>query len=522
MYIFPPEYIAPAKLQRLSAKLPQGLPMGEIEPVTFPLKEIEEIFISYACNDTENIRFIDHCRLAMALMANLHTIMEGREESYGDLVWKYLREDEFVQEVFSKSKQGKVFAKYLQSIFIRYAIVKEPHLEFMEKFYKTACLSKGLPSDIALLVEIRSDQDGFLRKLAEHCLESGQEPLMHWFPELDQPPYDKYIQDNYFTPTEEYILDELFDEQQVGSDDLVISLLSFLLNFSDSDISKLVTRAERVIVAADKHAHLQKPVLEYFDDKLGIPPMWDRLPGIGDDVIIKYENLRGLVEFQYFELIAEIIYDKFLTTISDAEKTRLKNRTIFWMNYRDQISRIKIFSNKATIKYLRNHYTSLSKEYQISKKLLTDIGETEIDSEVVFILIGEVLIIEFFRGTGIETQTSIIPNGKKIFNKIKNSSILTKLKILTLREKAICRVKHRYLWQNAMFNFMSENLDIQVNRNTVLIPKSSSSDSLPGEREFNRVKLLKKEWAMSKTSKAIKENYGTDYTKFMNAIVTPC
>ena len=70
--------------------------------------------------------------------------------------------------------------------------------------------------------------------------------------------------------------------------------------------------------------------------------------------------------------------------------------------------------------------------------------------------------------------------------------------------------------------FMSEKLDIQVNRNTVLIPNSSSSDSLPGEREFNRVKRLKKEWAISKTSKAIKENYGTDYTKFMNAIVTPC
>lgn len=519
MHLFPPEYKKPVKIQRLAAKLPSGLPFGEIEPVTFPLKEMEEIFISYASNDTEGIRLIDHCRLAMALMANLHTIMEGREERYKELVGEYIRKDKFVKEVFNKTQTGNVFAKYLQTIFIRYAIVKEPHHEFMEKFYRIASMSKKLPSDIALLVEIRSDQAAFMRKLARQCLLSGQEPLVLWFPDLDQPPYDQYIQDNYFTPTEEYMLDDLLCERQVVSDDLAISSLSFLLNFSDGDRSRLVARSERAITAADIYSHLQKPILEYFDDKLGIPPVWDRLPDISDRVVSIYQKLRGLVEFQYFELIAEMIYENFLSDVSD--KSRLKNRTIFWMNFRDQISRIKIFSNKKTIKYLRQNYAKLSSEYRISKKLLSDIGETEIDSEIVFILIGKVLIVEFFRGTSSMGQTCIIPNGVAVFKDIEKTVKLSELKLLALRRKATGLVKHLYLWQNALFNYMSDNLGIEVKKNTVLIPKGMNDDWLPGEREFSRVKPLKKEYAVSKRSRVVKEKYGNDYQGFLHTIITP-
>lgn len=510
MYFPLPQYRAPELLKKLASRMPERTAPVNYEPVSFPLKNMEELFASYNSGDLSGLRLIDHCRVGMALQSNLKTIMDGRPERYKELVHKYIRTDHFVDSVLQVCRQGNIFSIYLSEIFIRFEVVKQPHFEFMEKFFMKADDTTRLTGNLPLLLKIRGDKDGFLKQLAIDCLDSGQTVLEQWYYSYELP-YDDYVQEHFLDQADDYLLDELLSGHRKIKSAHVEGAVKTLFDFDNAEKVKLVKRSDRAITHSSTLPQIQKPLFEHLERHLGIPPNWDLLPGISSLAVKTYETLRGLVEFQYFEVLAELIFD---TQLSDEkEKTQLKNRTIFWMNYRDSISRIKIFTSSTTLGYLKQRFSFLHDKYHISNRLVDSIGVASIDSEVVFILLKDILIIEFFRGSRQHQQTCILRDGRDIFEKLSKASRLRVDDLAEIRGKADFFVRHFYLWQNAVFNFLQDVFNIQVSGEDVLMPK--------GENEFKSFVSVRKEKIISKKSPKITAEYGSDYKGFQKTIISP-
>ncbi|RPH50024.1 MAG: hypothetical protein EHM85_11930 [Desulfobacteraceae bacterium] len=513
-----PKYREPVRLKRLAKKLSSDgrKPSEGFDPIKFPPKMMDEIFMAYALEMTEELHAIDHFRLVYAMHSNLITIMKGREEIYKDLVQEYIANDGFVKSVYNSSKANDRFRTflqyvYLQKLFIRHQIVRKPHLDFMDKFHAIAKKDKKINEMLKVLVSIRDNKEGFISQFANNCIQANKEPTLYWY---DDYGFDKddYVKENYLDPTEEEIFKLLLSPSTQTDQKKIKSSLEYLIRFSSENKAQLTKRVEKAIDAAESNTNLQIPVLEHLEENLRNPPDWDLVPGISEKARKTYERLQGLVEFRYFELLAEVIYNEFIEedpTQSFTDKKRLRSRTVFWMNYRDQIDSIKIFINSNVYQLIEKNINKLKKKYNITEKLLDNIGITEIESEIVFILLGDILFIEFFRGTN-ERNTCIIRNGEKYFNTIIKSSKIRSDDLENFIDKSEYKVRHRHLWQIALFNVLQDEYGIRITKDYVFSARYGTNDFKPEEKP--------KEWGMNKNSTKVIEEYG-DYKGLLNKTI---
>ena len=503
--LIPPTLLPPKKLASLAARIIARRKPHAGERPRFPLKNMREIFETYASGKTGDLFPIDHFRLAMGLIVNLHTILEGKEERYQVLCRDYLPRDEFISAVFHKTLEEDVFSLYLQKLFLRHEVVRRPHLEFMEGFYAKAVDERSIPEKMDALVQIKEDKRAFLKKVVGESLRLGKAPAYVWGSyELI---HDTYVEEKYILPAEELLLEELVKPGGKCEPNKLKKLLTLLLNFGVSD-SKLTQRFEKTVFAAENNEPLRKPFLDIAQPNVKTPPNWDLLPGVSTKAIRAYERLCGLAEFQYFEVIAEAIYENFEFE-NDSERKRLRNRTFFWMNYKDKISAVKIFLNHESHNEITRRFDYYNKQYDISQELLLNSGKTSIDTEVVFLLIDNIVVVEFFRGSRWDTQ--VVNNGAKLFESIKNLRELRGDNLQQFTRAIDFFVSHKYMWQNALMNVLLEKYGINPNKNTVTVAKG---DSYRFKDSFE----VSKASAMQKGSSKIKEHYGS-YAALLSEVI---
>jgi hypothetical protein len=506
--LIPPKLTKPGMLEALSASM---VGMGSSEGATlrkFPLMNMEGIFVAYSEGRESQISTIDHFRLAMALIVNLHTITEGKEERYSSLCHRYLPDNRFAEAVFRKSLKKNVFLLYLQKIFLRFETVKRPHLEFMEEFYLHALDVGNLPEEIDALIKIKENKTSFLKGLSKRCLESGRSIAVVWDSlELIE---DDYVREHYLTPAEDFLLDELIRPETKIETKRVSKFLLLLLDFSIGK-KTLVKRLEKCIFAAEKNELLQQPLLELVERNLKTPPNWDLAPGISKTAIKAYERLCGLVEFQYFERIAEIVYEMFLSDHDDderRERERLRSRTFFWMNYREQIDHIKVFMNAEKHRQTMGNFLAYQSKFNISERLMANVGTTPIDAEIVFVLIGQFLVIECFRGAS--KKALLIPNGIDIFESVVKEKQLRADDLAYFESRAQYSINHIMLWQKALMNFLSDRFRFQPKGTQILYP-------VKGEGFYAHRKKNKSVY-MNKTEKIVFEHF-KDHNDLVEKVV---
>jgi hypothetical protein len=500
-----PSLVPPKKLAALAAMLIERRKPAAGDRPRFPLKNMREIFEAYATGETRGLFPIDQFRLAMALIVNLHTILEGKEERYQDLCREYLPRAEFVEAVFREARNEDVFSLYLQKLFLRHEVVRKPHLDFMEGFYSRAVDDGAIPHKLELLVKIRENKRGFLKGIVDKCLTLGQAPARVWGSfELI---HDNYVEEKYIQPSEELLLKELIKPGVKHEPDRLKKLLTLLLNFGATD-STLTRRFEHVVFAAEGNEQLREAFLEIVQRHLKTPPNWGLLPGVTTEAIRAYERLCGLAEFQYFEVIAQAIYENFRFE-NESDRKRLRNRTFFWMNYRHKISAVKIFLTEESYKVITSRFDYYNEKYFITEELLGKCGKTILNTEVVFLLIKDVVVIEFFRGSNWDTQ--VLDNGVKRFANIRLLRELRRGYLQQYTQAADYFVCHKYLWQNALMNVLLERHGIDPDKGTITVAKGDS----PNFRDSFEVP---KAGAMQKETSKIKENYGS-YAGLLSEVI---
>lgn len=492
VYLPPPKYCEPIQLAVLASGLEGKKRSPDFKPVDFPLKKIGDIFRAFGEGGWQEIRLIDQCRLAMALVTNLQTLLEGKIERHAELCECWLPQKQFAQSLLNGVRAKKVFWVYLQKLFLRHEIVKNPHVQLMDNFYRLALKEGELPHPIETLINIKKNKTVFIIESARKCLESKKGPASYW-ESLDLV-FDDFVEKEYTQKIEDKVIDQIIASPNEIDVKTLQKYLTLILDFN-SKTPRLTLNLEKLIFAAEKSEHLQTAVIEHIENKLRVPPNWDLVPGISGLAIKTFEKLLGLVEFQYFELIAEIIHDQFLSK-DQSEQSRLRNRTFFWMNYRDQISNIKIFLNSKSAQKFRGSFSAYQSKFGVSERLLSNIGTTEFDSEIVLIQLGNVLIVEFFRDS--RFKTILINSGNDLYQRFSKSSKLRLDAIKELEDKADFRVHHVYLWQKALINFLSEKFRVTPRSSHLIIPKHGSF------RDWGKIP---KKVMMNKMDQKIYESY---------------
>ena len=510
LVLIPPKTVKPRKLGTLASRMIGQEPGAGAQLRKFPLLHMEEIFAAFADGREKEVSIIDHCRLTMALIVNLHTILEGKKERYSNLCNQYLPNKTFVQAVFRKSVNDVVSHIYLQKIFLRFETVKKPHLEFMEEFHLQALEAENVPEKLDVLVKIKENKTAFLKDLAKHSLKAGRSVQRIWdgYDMIE----DEYVQKEYLIHAENYLVNELINNGAQIDLKVFNKFLLQLVDFSQKS-EVFVPRLEKFIFAAENIASFQQPLIEFVEKNIKIPPNWDLTPGISKEAITTYERLCGLVEFQYFERIAEVIYEMFLNDQDEEEKRereRLQSRTFFWMNYRDQIDHIKVFMYQDNYKKTLGNFAAYKSKFNISERLLGNVGTTSINAELVLVLIGGFLVVECFRGAS--KKALLIPNGSDIFESIKDQKKLHLDDLEYFESRAEFSVNHIMLWQKALMNFLADRFRIMPRGNQILHP-------IKGNNFFEHYQKKRTAY-MSKTEKIIFEHF-SDHHDLVSKVIEP-
>lgn len=503
LYLPVPKYFEPKQLSALAGRFEGRSRAEDFKAVEFPLKKIEEIFQVFGESGSEEIRLIDLCRLAMALVSNLETLLEGKRERHPELCDYWLPKKKFSESLLDGIKTKKIFWVYLQKLFLRHEIVKAPHLQLMDNFFRVAKNDTALPMPIAALLRIKKNKVEFITESAKNCLDLRKSPARYW--DNLNLIADEFVEKEYIQKIEDKVIDRIITSPKELDAGTIQKFLTLILDFNDRN-SRLTFNLEKLIFGAEKSEVLQEAAIAHVEKNLKVPPNWDLVPGISSLAIKSFEKLLGLVEFQYFELVAEIIHDQFLQK-DQSEKNRLRNRTFFWMNYRDQISSIKIFLNTESAKKFRGNFSAYHAKFSVSERLLDNIGTTDFDSEIVLILLKDLLVVEFFRGSS--HKTILIRSGNKFYPRLSKSDKLRRDVIRELEETADFRVHHGYLWQKALMNFLAEKIKIQVSLSHIIIPKQGT---------FKSSGRISKTVVMNKSDYKIHENYA-DYNDLLDRTI---
>jgi len=253
---------------------------------------------------------------------------------------------------------------------------------------------------------------------------------------------------------------------------------------------------------------LHKPFFETCDSIFGYPPDWSKWPLIDNKYQKQYDELRGLVRYRYFELLARTVHDLFWKDRlgNDADNRRLKSRTVFWSNYRYSIKDLKIYLPTIERQQLIIRREELDETAGIlSDEFLATIRATSYSTPVCIIKFDNLIIVEFF--LGVKGDTLIIDN-PTVIEKYWNSDDSLEIIIEELRDHAVFSVHHNVLWMPMLAEFLAQVYQINPeNWRKFQMPTKYENEGFTGSWLNSRKNMRKyyKEKLCEARDEAIKE-----------------
>jgi len=496
-----------AHLAGIAARVREAAGLEDIPPITLPLESMATLFARYSEGRAAELPSIDHARLALACLTNYRDVLDGREQpKYMGLLDQYAQNTGFARSLGERAGGSLLLRLLLQTLVFGEGKRRSPHDLLLKTLAEAFARAPADGGFLANLLRALRDPTGYGDALVQECLSKQRRPEQLWERRgfLD----DSHAWRVFLDPLYDAVLSQALVAPQKVGPDAVDYALRIALDFGLGE-DLLTPRVEKAILAAEAAPALQQPLFEHLEAHLGNPPKWDPLPGVSTQARRAYERLRGLAEFHYFELIAHIIHDQLLDESAEGDRDRLRNRTLFWSNYGDQIEEIKIFLSPDTKRGLRQWKWEGDGSFRVSDAFLNRIGRCAEDTEIVCLLIGDVLFVEYFRGAA--NHTRVIPGGKQLFKELQGAAVLLGSHLRTLQLHSKWGFRHRYLWQIPAMNFLSETLGINVRRDFVLIPGR--------EKKFGVANRMSRANAKNKNSPAIRQSDYEDYKDLHTQVV---
>jgi len=269
--------------------------------------------------------------------------------------------------------------------------------------------------------------------------------------------------------TKEYLISFLTDEafkiyiKRLKDDTLDHSnYLTYFIPIKETDNEKQTKKMDELLIASKESEHFQGKLVEYFQlyNIPGTRSITHFFPNLSSEGISVFNKILKNIQFRYFEEVAKNIFEHD-TTASDKLRRHLQSRTYFWKNYTDSIDEIKIFLPSKSLHMIQDYR---SKDRLPDSILNIEIGNTSIDTEIVFIFLKDLLIIEKFRGSDNDAEVyKNVPDS--LFNKLSDWKFLGSNEIsqINLIPYARFKINHkRYLWQIETAKLLNEIFNIKI------------------------------------------------------------
>lgn len=197
-------------------------------------------------------------------------------------------------------------------------------------------------------------------------------------------------------------------------------------------------------------------------------------PNISEEAIKIIKQFNKETQYQIFYNIAKVLYehDEEISYSENtgglSDKNRLNSRVIQWMNYLNQIDEIYIFIPREGINKLKD-WIERDIDYDLSDQIINQIKTINIDSELVIIKIGNIVLMERFRGHGGKSPTLVYSDlPDSFFDSIKNINKFNEHEIQKFSEYKKYEIKHFFLWQTEATKLLNEKFNIKTDNETIL------------------------------------------------------
>ncbi len=469
--------IRPAKLEQLALNL-KPVPMtDDIKKLNFNLLRPDpqdlNILVLLFCQEPQNMEQIYLQHLGVIICSSWNN-----NSMYAKELKKYFFDENFIENMIKMSKKFYIFNLALQRLILSDNADNLDNSEETSHQKLKQCISQILLSgkekheykQLSELCGLEAGNKKITKKFIKECVDNKLHPERLWkqkkflITERIRKQYIAKLMNSF----DEYFFTNIDKSTSPFSNELAITFaLTVVLDYhrieylTDNQKGKLTEKLEILLNIVDKKRNkfLQKPLFEKMNTILGNPADWSKLPEISQKAIEIYKRLAGLVKFRYFEIIAQIIYETD-NTLEEHSRRLLRNRTIFWMNYANQISDIRIFIPESKLKRIKKNKEKYERgNYKISDEFLKQIGIVDKDSEVCIIWLANLTVVEFFRGSNNDTLIlGKIPDIQQSEKRLKlDFSFINKLK-----ENSIIRVRHIYLWQKYLSKWFYKEHNISI------------------------------------------------------------
>lgn len=484
--------------------------LDQVRSVGFPLRGMAEVFEMYAEGRGADLPLIDHARLAVACLTNYRETVDGREHpKYWKLLEKYAEDEGFVASLSERARVSPLLRVLLQTLVLGRDATGTPHERIVRTLLRVHVGRRPDSPFVADLLTALEDSASYRKRLAEQSIVLRRRPEQIWCDRgfVDDP----FAWRVFLDPCYDDVLALALGDGQGWTPGQLEHALRITLDFG-LPAKLLAPRIENAVRAAHRKPELRQVLFEYLNAGLGAPvPDWAKVPGVSPEVQRLYDQLRGFVEFRYFEMVAQMIHDHFLDGQPDAEmeKTRLRSRSFFWRNYGDQIEEIKIFLSAEKKRKIQERQRGSSGRLLVSQQFLAKIGRCAEDAEIGCLLVRDVLFVEYFRGAS--NHTRVIPEGRNLFRELARATLLTGTHLDKIRRLSKWGFRHRYLWQIPVMNFLADRLHIRPTNQEIWFPAK-------GE-EFEVGYTRPRVQAMDRNSPGIKASDYEDYGDLFRQVV---
>lgn len=281
--------------------------------------------------------------------------------------------------------------------------------------------------------------------------------------------------------------------------------LNYFITVEENGIAqkKVVNRLERLLVLCNSHEDL-KIIIPLISGKLtklqGTARIVDVFPGLSNNALKIIKQFSKETQYQIFYKIAKILYENdnnltysIKTHAKMKDKDRLNSRVIQWQNYLKQIDEIQIFLPHEGKRLLANQVKN--EEYKfLNNQIMQQIKTTNERTEIIFIRIKNILILEKFRGAGGENPSEIYENLPNEFYQILKSNNLNMVELKNYKEYKIYEIKHGFLWQTEATKLLNEKYSIKADNMNKLrryLKDDNSFDAIADQPYHLSLKFLK-------------------------------
>ncbi len=444
-------YIEPRHLHKLASNYMDSDKFPDIQSsFEFPPKPMDTVLKLLLAKKYDKLNFFDIARLLKLIELDSQQINISDKNQFSKLL----------QELFSHSE------KYIQNLILK--IMTKVFITDREHSLKDALLLNLISNEFSFVKLCISKNYSFIEKSIKN--QSLKKVLKY------------YTIDKFFTDLKieysNYLLKAL-DTVYLNSENASKYTNNLLL---EDDLDHLYSQVDKLILFIEKknniknNTYIDKLLLEKLGSIEDENAKWNSLD-IPADLKERYKRLKGVFEFQRFVDIAKFLADYPEVNLRSKnisangktnDATRLLNRSVFWSNYDERFSSVKMWVSEEDYKYMHiEKPVSLAGIKQLKN----------INNEVCMLEFKDVdlLILEFFRlREGRMTFNSLIFEGN-IISEVKylldnnefSIDLYEELKIL-----ANYSIKHKFLWQGWVDEFL---------RNKNIYPNTSILNG----RQFN-------------------------------------